>query len=123
MGSRLAPRSAGHQVRLLGEPAYNAKIWDELAKSDNPKQATAYPTVAVHVGANTKFVASAPKVADFLKKYETTGDLVSNALAYMQENNATADQAARNFLKTRADVWSKWVPADVAGRVKAAAAG
>jgi glycine betaine/proline transport system substrate-binding protein len=39
-------------------------------------------------------------------------------LAYMQENDASAEDAAVHFLKTSED-WTKWVPADVAERVKA----
>ena len=39
-------------------------------------------------------------------------------LAYMRENKASAADAAIHFLKTSED-WTKWVPAEVADRVKA----
>ena len=38
----------------------------------------------------------------------------------MRDNKASAEDAAVNFLKADADAWSKWVPAEVAERVKSA---
>lgn len=110
----------GDQVVMLQEPPYDAAVWKELSDSDHPTRATAYPTVAVHVGANAEFAKAAPELVKFLTAYETTGQMVSDALAYMQDNNATPAQAAEHFLDTHEDLWSGWVPAEVAARVKAA---
>ena len=41
-------------------------------------------------------------------------------LVYMTENQATGEDAAIEFLATKEDVWTKWVPADVAKKVKSA---
>ena len=57
---------------------------------------------------------------NFLTKYETSNALVSEMLAYMQENNEKPDGAAMHFLKSKADVWKAWVPDDVAARVESA---
>lgn len=109
-----------YDLVMLDEPAYDKAIWEAMTKSENPEQAVAYPLVEVVVGVNTKFAEAAPKLVEFLTAYETSNALVSQALAYMQENeNATADDAALNFLKTKPEVWSRWVPAEVAERVKA----
>jgi glycine betaine/proline transport system substrate-binding protein len=107
----------GDQIVQLDEPPFNAEVWHALSIEENPTAATAYPTVPVHIGANAQFVQAAPKLADFLKKYETSGQLVSTMLAYMADRNANADQAAIQFLKISPDLWKKWVPADVAERV------
>lgn len=110
----------GDQVVQLEEPEYNADVWKTLSESESPSEATAYPTVAVHVGANAKFAASAPTLVAFLTAYETDGNMVSEALAYMQDHGSTPAEAAVNFLRTHEEVWTRWVPADVAERVKAA---
>jgi glycine betaine/proline transport system substrate-binding protein len=110
----------GDQVKMLEEPAYDPVIWKELTGREKPARATAYPTVAVHVGANRKFAEAAPGIARFLTAYETTGAQVSEALAYMQENKASADQAAVDFLKGHPGIWTKWLTPEQAGRVKAA---
>ena len=61
-----------------------------------------------------------PRSSTFLKGYETSNDVVSKALAYMEENDAEPEDAAKWFLENNEDLWTAWVPADVAERVKAA---
>ncbi len=107
---------------MLEEPAFNEATWQALADAKDPKDvkaATAYPVVQVVVGATKAFVDKAPAIHAFLKNYRTTGQQVSEALAFMQETKGTPDDAARNFLKTREDVWGAWVAPAVAARVKA----
>lgn len=110
----------GDKIVQLEEPPFDPEVWHALSAEENPTAATAYPTVPVHIGANAEFVKAAPKLAAFLKNYETSGQIVSTVLAYMADRNANADQAAIHFLKTWPDLWRKWVPADVAERVTGA---
>ncbi|MBT3359905.1 MAG: ABC transporter substrate-binding protein [Rhodospirillales bacterium] len=113
----------GDQVRMLDEPAYDQAIWDAMMdEKDETKvtKATAYPLVPVSVSSSSEFYGKAPKLVAFLKKYATNADMVSKALAYMQDTGGTAEEAAVNFLKTNEALWSKWLPADVAVKVKAA---
>ena len=57
-------------------------------------------------------------LAQFLTAYGSTSAATSAMLAYMRESKASAADAAVHFLKTSED-WTKWVPAEVADRVKA----
>jgi glycine betaine/proline transport system substrate-binding protein len=110
------------ELVMLDEPPYDAAKWQALADAKDPKdvrEATAYPTVQVVVGASKAFVDKAPAIHRFLRNYRTSAQLVSEALAYMQQHKGSADDAARNFLKTREDLWLTWVPPEVAARVKA----
>lgn len=112
----------GDQVVQLKEPPYNEADWKQLMAAKSPaevKHATAYPLTKVYVGVNTRFAKQAPDVIAFLKKYRTSNALVSKALAYMQDHDGSARTAAIHFLKTRQDLWTKWVPADVAKKVEA----
>jgi len=108
----------------LEEPPYDKAVWDKLNETKAAKdvdQATAYPTVKVGIAANTKFIDTAPKTIEFLKKYGTSNAIVSKGLTYMQSNpKAKWGDVARHFLSTNPDLWIKWVPQDVAARVKAA---
>ena len=110
----------GDQVVMLEEPEYDAAIWNAMAESENPTEVTAYPVVEVTVGANKAFADAAPRLVEFLEAYDTTNQLVSEALAWMQETDGTAEEAAKNFLAEREDVWTAWVPEDVAARVREA---
>ncbi|MCG8512304.1 MAG: ABC transporter substrate-binding protein, partial [Rhodospirillales bacterium] len=113
----------GDEVKMLDEPAYDKAVWDAMMnESDETKvtQVTAYPLVPVYIAVNSEFNQKAPNLVAFLKKYETSNAVVSKALAYMQETGGTAEEAAVNFLQTQEGLWTQWVPADVAAKVKAA---
>lgn len=113
----------GDQVVMLDEPAFDAARWQALSDVKDPpeaRDATAYPVVEVHIGANKAFIDAAPQIRAFLQRYRTSGKLVSEALAYMQQTRGSADDAARQFLKTRPEVWTGWVAPEVAAKVKAA---
>ena len=56
---------------------------------------------------------------DYLKHRSWGNDTVDKLLAWMTDNQATGDEGAKHFLKTTENVWTKWVPADVAAKVKA----
>ncbi|WP_244266889.1 ABC transporter substrate-binding protein [Polycladidibacter stylochi] len=113
----------GKDLVALEEPKFDKTIWDALNQETDPtnvKQAVAYPLSHAYVYANTEFAGKAPQLVEFLKKYETSNAITSEALAYMQDTGGTVDDAAIDFLKNNRDLWTTWVPADVAERVTAA---
>lgn len=107
---------------MLEEPPYDQAIWDEMSAATDPKRAVAFPQMKVYVAANAGFAKKAPKIAAFLSNYRTSAAMVSKALVTMREAGGQdgATVAARAFLESRKDVWTAWVPADVAKRVEAA---
>lgn len=115
-------------LTMLEEPEYTDECWDSIIAEVESDQivgetACAYPSVTVNIGTNTEFIDENPEVAEFLDNYETTMDLTSEMLLYMQENDAEAEQAAEWFLREHEDLWTDWVPEDVAERVKASLEG
>jgi glycine betaine/proline transport system substrate-binding protein len=114
---------AKYDLVMLEEPAWNEKDWVALREASDPAKAkpVAYPTVAVYVGVNTKFLQEAPAATAFLAKYRTTEKQTSQGLLYLQDNKgAKPRDAAINFLRNNKDVWRGWVPPDVFARVEAA---
>jgi glycine betaine/proline transport system substrate-binding protein len=107
-----------YEFTQLEEPPFDPAKWDAMMDAEHPTEATASPTTKVVIGANKQFTEAAPKLAEFLTAYGSTSAATSAMLAYMRENKASAEDAAVHFLKTSED-WTKWVPADVADRVKA----
>ncbi len=103
----------------LEEPPYDPEVWEDLQTSDSPERATAYPPSEVVIGVHRGFYEAAPELVRFLERYETTNELVSRLLAFMAEERATEEEAARRFLRQRPEVWTRWVPAEVADRVRA----
>jgi glycine betaine/proline transport system substrate-binding protein len=100
-----------YDVTLLKEPPYNEKTW-------NKNYGTEFPPDKVTVAVYKDFPKKAPDAYKFLKQYHTSTDLTGEALVYMQDNDATAKEAAHWWLKKHEDLWSKWVPNDVAQKVK-----
>jgi glycine betaine/proline transport system substrate-binding protein len=97
----------------IEEPAYDKKVWDT-------NYACAYPSVKVNIIVNASLEKRAPEIVEFLKNYETTQAMANKFLAYMQDEKANTQAAAIWFLKNYQDLWSGWVPADVAKKVTAA---
>jgi glycine betaine/proline transport system substrate-binding protein len=97
----------------IEEPPYSKEAWDK-------DHGCAYPSVKVNIFVNAGLAKKAPEVVAFLKKYETTQAMANKFLAYMQDKKASTSEAALWFLKNYEDLWTTWVPADVAKKVKAA---
>ena len=107
-----------YDMVMLEEPPYLPEIFQALSVTVAPTRATAYPVVQVVIGANRRFSELAPTIVAFLELYSTDANLVSEALAYMEETGQTADASARYFLETREEVWTPWVDESVAERIK-----
>lgn len=90
------------------------------ADCDEPAGVTAYPSSPAIVGAAAWIKDEAPVVADYFSKVGLTNAQISELLVYGDENQADAEETAVNFLRTKQDVWTKWVPAEVAEKVLAA---
>ena len=104
----------------LDEPAHDPVIWQAMMASRRPDQATAYPQTPVGVGVQAGLVAEAPAIVDFLSRYHTGSALISEVLARQRLYGETAEDAADRFLRRRAEVWTAWVPEQVATRVRRA---
>jgi glycine betaine/proline transport system substrate-binding protein len=109
-------------LTMLEEPEYTEECWDQIVEALDadtmPEEACAYPAVAVHIAAHSEFAEQAPDVVEFLENFDLTMEQVSEMLAYMFENDAEAEEAAHWFLREREDLWTDWVPEEVAERVR-----
>ena len=105
----------------LDMPPYDAEKHKCLTapKCANPEP-SAYPENPVFTAVNTKFSQEAPKLTEFLSKVSVPLPVINETLAHMEETGDESAAVAKWFLKNKPDVWTKWVPADVAGRVQSA---
>ena len=104
----------------LGETKPEVYACNTDADCDEPAGVTAYPSSPAIVGAASWVKEDAPVVAEYFSKVGLTNAQISELLVYGDENQADAEATAENFLLTKQDVWTKWVPADVAEKVIAA---
>ena len=102
-------------MTLLEDVPYSEEKWTE--END---YACEFKAQDIAIAINKDFPERAPEVVDFLKNYHTTSAMASAALSYMMKNECDIREAAVWFLKTREDVWTKWVPEEIAEKVKEA---
>ncbi len=110
-------------VRL--EMAHDAEEWARCTtKQDCPDPKPNYWNPAEEVTlASADFMAREDlgPVKDYLSKHSWSQAEVGAIMLWMTENQANGEDAAKWFINNMPDVWTKWVPADVAEKVKAAA--
>ncbi|HYG59000.1 MAG TPA: glycine betaine ABC transporter substrate-binding protein, partial [Symbiobacteriaceae bacterium] len=111
----------------LEEPPFTAECNDEiqLALTDKvsldqvtSKAGCAYETIGVHKGVSSKLKDRAPELVEFLTKMNVGTDPLNRTAAYMQDKNATADEAAIWFFENYQDRWRSWIPSDVQKKVE-----
>ncbi|CAM3942229.1 ABC transporter substrate-binding protein [Bordetella tumulicola] len=81
-------------------------------------QPTGIAPYTVKTAVNVKFADSAPQLIAFLAKINFPEKTVTEVLGHMENEGMEVEEAALYFLKTHPDLWTKWVPADVAERVR-----
>jgi len=64
------------------------------------------------------FVARAPEIVEFFKKYKTGSAILSEALAYLDDTKATHFDAAIWFLKKHDNLIDEWLPAANAKKLR-----
>jgi glycine betaine/proline transport system substrate-binding protein len=68
-----------------------------------------FPPAAVLTSVTADFREREPDVAAMLEKMTFSTDVMNGLLAWMDANNANADEAAAQFLSTMPDAWGAWL--------------
>ena len=100
----------------LEEAPYTRECWDT-------GKACAFDDSLVLVAVHKDLLPRAGDVIGFLQEWEFTIDIYKGIFQWMDANEgSTPSEAAVEWLNTKSDLWSSWVPSDVAERVNAALA-
>jgi glycine betaine/proline transport system substrate-binding protein len=102
-----------YDMTLLEEAPYDQEVWDQ-------DRGCAYMSVACTSVVHPSMLEKAPEVVELLNNYALSTSDINSILAYMQNSGSDASGAAVYFLKQYESMWTKWVPADVASKVKEA---
>ncbi len=108
-----------HMVRLgmpESDPVKYACLVD--ANCADP-QVTGWAKGQIAVAVTTDIKTTAPDVATLLSKMQVPNDQISTVLAWGDDNKATPEDVAVYFLKNYEAIWTTWVPADVADKIRA----
>jgi glycine betaine/proline transport system substrate-binding protein len=102
----------------LGE--YNEEI--HLCNADpdcTDYKLSSFPVGPVKTVVTTDFQERLPQIAELMTNVSFTNAQMGEVLAWMEENNASADEAAVYFLTNYSDVWSTWINDDAKEKLAA----
>ncbi|MFA5577301.1 MAG: ABC transporter substrate-binding protein [Tissierellaceae bacterium] len=104
-----------YDMVLLEDEAY---VDDESFKAGE----TELPAMNVTVAVSNKFYENEDNkdMVDFLSKYETSSELTSEALGFMQSNDADYYETAEWFLREHDELLDKWLSAEDADKMRKA---
>jgi len=105
-------------VPFGGDDNWNNCISKSEQDCANPKK-TSWTVSNVQTVITDKLHKSGGKpVLNYFNHRVYPGPIMNSMLVYMSDNQASGADAAIEFLLTQGSVWEKWVPADVAKKVK-----
>ncbi|MBK5252436.1 MAG: ABC transporter substrate-binding protein [Peptostreptococcaceae bacterium] len=103
--------TGGYDLTLLDEGEYSDELWE------NGRMCNFKP-VYITVTVQKELPGLIPDVTDFLSKYNLSSSQTAEALAYMNNNEASADEAALWFLNEHEEVWTEWLDDAMVQKIK-----
>jgi len=106
----------------FGVPWGGADNWDNCIAVEGcaDPQPTSWVQSEVYTLVTEEFSQGNEDINEFLANRVYPGPVMGAMLVYMADEQAGGEDAAIEFLMEYEDVWTTWVPADVAEKVKAA---
>ena len=113
------PLIGRYKLVKLEEPPFDADAWKTLADASNPNpRGTRSLPARLAIGVSAPFRAQYPELVALFSQVDLPIDLLNQTLAGMSEKRLQPRAVAQVFLRDYPDVWSAWVPADVAEKVR-----
>lgn len=98
----------------IPEPEFDEDLWNE-----EEGFACAYSVDDGNIVGATSLRERAPEVRDFLFEFHIPVEVMNELLLYLHESGKDANEVVPWFLTRYEEIWTTWVPSDVAERIKA----
>jgi len=102
-----------YDLTLLEDEPYDEEKWLDGYRTE-------FPGVKVTIAVNKDLLETAPEVVEFLKNYQTSTEITSELLAYMQDNDLDIDKTVNWFFNEYEELWTSWVPEDIEIKIREA---
>jgi len=79
---------------------------------------TMYPRAAVHSVTTESFATESSLAFKYIESRSFTNPQMNNLLAWMEDNQADGEYAAIHFLQEYPEIWTPWVSAEAADKIK-----
>lgn len=104
---------------LLDAPEFSEDCRAQIAAGGSNREGVCeVKPIEVAYGVNAEFAKEAPEIIEILEKASFPLQEINLALAYMADNNASAEAAAERFLTEKSDLWGNWVSPDAKARIE-----
>ncbi|GAA3865594.1 glycine betaine ABC transporter substrate-binding protein [Celeribacter arenosi] len=107
------------EAEYAGDDNWNNCVALAEQDCDDP-QPTAWIASEVNTVVTDEFMAKSGPASDYFKARVFPGEVMNGMLVYMSDNQATGEDAAYEFLIQHEEIWTQWVPAEVADKIKSA---
>lgn len=109
-----------YRFAQLKEPAYDEACFKTLANKDHKSPCgSAAPAALIQAGVSRAFHDADPALMAMLGQFNVPLPLLNATLAEMADAKRDAKAQAPLFLKAHPEVWTAWVPKDVAAKIAA----
>ena len=98
---------------LLEETPYSDECWFTT-------KACAFEDATILIAVHPTLPVRAPDVIDFLRNWDFNISVYKGVAQWTDENDATVEEAAMNWLMEESDLWSEWVTDEAAAAVQSA---
>ncbi|MGM0586208.1 MAG: ABC transporter substrate-binding protein [Pseudomonadota bacterium] len=87
---------------------------------DNPNPGVSgFPDAPIVTAITTDLRDREPEIAELMSRVTFDVDTMNGIIAWMDENNATGEEAAVRFLTENTDVWSEWISEEARANLSA----
>ncbi|MBW3095762.1 ABC transporter substrate-binding protein [Pseudohoeflea coraliihabitans] len=107
-------------VKLEFPAEHNKEEWDScitVPDCADPKP-NSWTKSEVYTVVTDRFKQAGGPAYDYLETRSWPNSTVNQLLAWMADNQASGEDAARHFLKENEDIWTEWVTPEAAEKVK-----
>ena len=115
--------SSKYEIKQLKSDAdVNIEHWNTciaIEGCENP-QPTGFNPTTVNTIVVPDFASEQPEIMNYLQNRSYNSELVGNVLVYMSDNQASGEDGAFYFLEKFENIWSQWVSAEAADKIRKA---
>lgn len=109
---------AKYKFYRIGMPAFNEQCWSYLVSGQGRPCASDFLVARLGIAVSAPFAQANPELIRLFNSVEFEPEFLNQVIESMTSQGLDAEAAARHFLKSRPDIWSNWLPADNARRMK-----
>jgi glycine betaine/proline transport system substrate-binding protein len=111
---------AKYKLTELKMPPFNDACWQTLRNESSTSQcASSYMVSHITVGVSTPFYDADPQLITMFTKVKFPMDFLNTTILDMNTKKIDGSQMATEFLREHPEMWTQWVPADVASKIQA----